>query len=74
MVVVSFSVLFSLSVCLDDWKSTGLSTVFNLQAAHRELVICVLPLILSMFFFFQKISIEGTPVKFHCLVSSSTVH
>ena len=29
-------------------RSSDLSTVFNLQAAHRELVLCILPLILSM--------------------------
>ena len=28
-------------------RSSNLSTVFNLQAAHRELVLCILPLILS---------------------------
>ena len=39
------------------WKG-----VFNLQAAHRELVLCALPLILSMLSL--KTSIEGRPVQF----------
>ena len=38
------------------------STVFNLQAARRELVLCVLPLILSMRSL--KKSIVGKPVQF----------
>ena len=42
------------------WKD--LSTVFNLHAAHRELVLCVLPVILSMLSL--KTSIERRPVQF----------
>ena len=51
----------SVSISLE--RSSDLSTVFNLQAAHRELVICVLPLILSMRLL--KRSIVGKPVQFH---------
>ena len=40
--------------------SSDLSIVFNLQEAHRELVLCVLPLILSLRSL--KRSIEGKPV------------
>ena len=40
-------------------RSSDLSTVFNLQAAHRELVLCVLPIILSIL----SLSIEGRPVQ-----------
>ena len=43
-------------------RSSDLSTVFNLQAKHRELVLCVLPLTLSMRSL--KRSIEGKPVQF----------
>ena len=43
--------------------SSDLSTVFNLQAAHRELVLCVLPLILSMRSL--KRSIVGKPVQLY---------
>ena len=44
-------------------RSSDLSTVFNSQAAHRELVLCVLPLILSMPSL--KRSIVGKPVQFY---------
>ena len=44
-------------------RSSDLSTVFNLQTAHHELVLCVLPLILSLCSL--KRSIEGKPVQFH---------
>ena len=37
--------------------------MFNLQAAHREPVLCVLPFILSMRS--PKRSIVGKPVQFH---------
>ena len=43
-------------------RASDLSTVFHLHAAHRELVLCVLPLILSMLS--MKTSIEGRPVQF----------
>ena len=44
-------------------ESLERSTVFNLQAARRELVLCVLPLILSMRSL--KRSIVGKPVQFY---------
>ena len=44
-------------------ERSDLSTVFNLQSAHRELVLCILPLILSMCSL--KRSIIGKPVQFH---------
>ena len=43
-------------------RSSDLSTVFDLQAAHHELVLCVLPLILPMLSL--KTSIEGRPVQY----------
>ena len=48
--------------------------VFNLQAVHRELVLCVLPLILSMRSL--KKSIVGRPVQFHgsIQIPQSNIH
>ena len=52
----------------------SLSTVFNLQAAHRELVLCVLPLILSMRSL--KRSIVGKPVQYYgsIQIPQSNIH
>ena len=44
-------------------RSSDHSTVFNLQAANCELVLCVLPLTLSIRSL--KRSIVGKPVQFH---------